>query len=109
MCIRDRIKQTPDVSAVALIGGQRREIRITLNQARLAAYNLSPGQVDGALGLSNRRLPSGQFATGNQQFLLETGQFLKTSEDVRNVIAGVANDKTIFVRDVAEVSDGGEE
>ncbi len=40
--VDDTIKQTPDVSAVALIGGQRREIRITLNQARLAAYNLSP-------------------------------------------------------------------
>jgi len=107
--VDDAIKQTPDVSALALIGGQRREIRITLNQARLAAYNLSPVQVVGALGLSNRRLPSGQFASGNQQFLLETGEFLRTPEDVRNVVAGVTNDKAIFVRDVAEVSDGGEE
>jgi multidrug efflux pump subunit AcrB len=111
--IDDSIKQTPDVSAVALIGGQRREIRITLNQARLAAYNLSPVQVVGALGLSNRRLPAGQFASGNQQFLMETGQFLRTADDVRNVVAGVTpgvtGGKTIFVRDVAEVSDGGEE
>jgi multidrug efflux pump subunit AcrB len=107
--VDDTIKQTPDVSAVALIGGQRREIRITLNQARLAAYNLSPVQVVGALGLSNGRLSSGQFASGNQQFLMETGQFLRTADDVRNVTAGVASDKPIFVRDVAEVSDGGEE
>jgi multidrug efflux pump subunit AcrB len=107
--VDDNIKQTPDVSAVALIGGLRREIRITLNQARLAAYNLSPVQVAGALGLSNRRLPAGQFASGNQQFLMEAGQFLRTADDVRNVVAGVASDKTIFVRDVAEVSDGGEE
>jgi len=107
--VDDAIKQTPDVSAVTVIGGQRREIRITLNQARLAAYNLSPAQVAGALGLSNRRLPSGQFASGNQQFILETGQFLCTTDDVRNVVAGVANNKAVFVRDVAEVTDGGEE
>ena len=107
--VDDAIKQTPDVSAVALIGDQRREVRITLNQARLAAYNLSPVQVVGALGLSNRRLPSGQFASGNQQFLLETGEFLRTPEDVGSVVAGVTNDKAIFVRDVAKVSDGGEE
>ena len=31
------------------------------------------------------------------------------ADDVRNVVAGVANDKPIFVRDVAEVTDGGEE
>ena len=105
----DTIKQTPDVSAVALTGGQRREIRITLDASRLGAYNLSPLQVVGALGLSNRRMRSGQFANGNQQYLLETGEFLRTAEDVRNVVAGVANDKPIFVHDVAQVTDGGEE
>src|SRR5579864_5969082 len=52
---------------------------------------------------------SGEFASGNQQFLLETGEFLRTPEDVRNVVAGVASDKPILVRDVAEVGDGGEE
>ena len=107
--VDDAIKQTPDVSAVALIGGQRREVRITLDQARLGAYNVSPLQVVTALGLSNRLLPSGQFASGNRQYLMETGQFLRTSEDVRNVVAGVANDKPIFVHDVAQVIDGGEE
>jgi multidrug efflux pump subunit AcrB len=35
--------------------------------------------------------------------------FLRTADDVRNVVAGVVIDKPIFVRDVAEVSDGGEE
>ena len=107
--VDDAIKQTPDVSAVALIGGQRREVRITLDQARLGAYNVSPLQVVTALGLSNRLLPSGQFASGNRQYLMETGQFLRTSEDVRNVVAGVANEKPIFVHDVAQVTDGGEE
>ena len=107
--VDDAIKQVPDVSAVTLIGGQRREILIALDAGRLSAHNLSPLQVVGALGLSNRRLPSGQFSRGNREYALETGEFLRTAEDVRNVVAGVANDKAVFVRDVAEVTDGGEE
>ncbi len=107
--VDDTVKQTPDVSAVTLIGGQRRAILITLNQARLASYSMSPLQVAAALGASNRRLPSGQFAGGNQQFLLETGQFLTTPEDVRNVVVGTAGNKAVLLRDVAEISDGGEE
>lgn len=109
--VDDSVKQTPDVSAVTVIGGQRREILITLNQARLAAYGISPLQVSAALGASNRRLPSGQFAGGNQQFLFETGQFLTTPDEVRNVVVSTAGTKAkaIFVRDVAEVSDCGEE
>jgi len=107
--VSDTIGQTPDVSAVTLIGGQRREVQITLDPARLRAYGLSPLQVTGALGLSNRRLPSGEFATGNRQYLLETGEFLRTSADVGNVVAGVTDGKAVFVRDVATVVDGGGE
>ena len=106
--VDDTIKQVPDVSAVTLIGGQRREIRIVLDEEKLAAYGLSPLQVAGALGLSNQRLPSGQFAAATEN-TIETGEFLRTAEDVRNAVAGVANDRPVFVRDVAAVSDGGEE
>ncbi len=107
--VDDAIKQAPDVSAVTLIGGQRREIRVTLDAASLAAHNLSPLQVAGALGLANRRLPSGTFASGNREYQLEAGEFLRTADDVRNVVAGVAGDRPVFVRDVATVTDGGEE
>ena len=107
--VDDTVKQTPDVSAVTLIGGQRHEIGITLNAARLSAFSFSPLQVAGALGLSNHRMPSGEFASANQQYRLETGEFLRTSEDVGNVVAGVSNDKAIFVRDVATITDGGED
>ena len=107
--VHDAVKQTPDVSAAVLIGGQKREIRITLNAPRLSAYNLTPMRVSGALGAANRRVPAGEFSSANHQFMLEAGRFLRNAEDVRNVVAGVANGKPIFVRDVAEVSDAGEE
>ena len=107
--LTDTIKQVPDVSAVTLIGGQRREVRIVLDPAKLAGYQLSPLQVVGALGLSNRRLASREFDSGNRAYLLETGEFLRTSEDVRNVVVGVAGDRPVFLCNVAEVADGGAE
>jgi multidrug efflux pump subunit AcrB len=105
----DAVKQVTDVSAVSLIGGQRRQVRVTLDPVKLAAYNLTPLSVVGALGLENRRLDSGRFTQLNREYLLETGEFLRRAEDVGNVVAGVANTKPVFVRDVADVSDGGEE
>ena len=107
--VDDVIKQVPDVSAVTLIGGQRREVRVVLDQGKLSGYNLSPMQVAGALGLSNRRLESGKFDSANREYLLETGEFLRTDDDVRNVVVGVANGSPVFVRNVAEVADGGQE
>jgi len=107
--VDDTVKQVNNVSAVAIIGGQRREIAVTLDEARLAAYSMSPLQVFQALSASNRRLSSGQFASSNREFLVETGEFLRCADDVGNVVAGVANGKPVFVRDVATVTDAGEE
>src|SRR5579863_5158014 len=107
--LHDSIKQAPGVSAVSLLGGQRREVRIVLDSARLAAYNIAPLQVAGALGLSNRRLPAGQFNSGNREYLLETGDFLRCAEDVENVVVGVAGDQPILLGSVAKVEDGGAE
>ncbi|HEX6897512.1 MAG TPA: efflux RND transporter permease subunit, partial [Bryobacteraceae bacterium] len=107
--VDDTVKQVNNVSAVAIIGGQKRQISVALDQARLAAYSMSPLQVFQALSASNRRLSSGQFASNNREFLVETGEFLRCSDDVGSVVASVANGKPVFVRDVATVTDAGEE
>src|SRR5437588_11090747 len=107
--IDDTVKQVTDVSAVTLIGGQRRTIRVTLDEAKLAAYSMTPLQVAGALGLENRRLDSGRFSQGNRDYLLETGEFLRTANDVCDIAVGVVNAKPTYVRNVADDSDSVEE
>jgi multidrug efflux pump subunit AcrB len=107
--LHDLIKQTPEVSATQILGGQRRQIRVTLDPARLAAYSLAPLDVPRALGASNQRLLAGRHAESNREFILEAGHYLETAEDVRRVVVGVASGKPVYVRDIATVSDGGEE
>jgi multidrug efflux pump subunit AcrB len=107
--VHDAIKQVDNVSEVKIIGGDRRQVQITLDAAKLGSFSLSPLQVQQSLGAANTRLPSGQFASANQQFHLETGDFLRNTQDVSNVVVGVWNGKPVYVRDVAAVTDGGEE
>ncbi len=107
--LTDIVKQAPEVSAVQLIGGQRRSLRVTLDPSKLAAYNLAPLDVWNALGTSNQRLDSGRFAQSNQEHLLETGAFLRSAQDVSNVVVNVSTGKPIYVRDLATVADTGEE
>jgi multidrug efflux pump subunit AcrB len=107
--IHDQIKEVKDVSEVKLIGGQRRQIRVTLDETRMAAYNVAPATLVPALEQSNRQLGSGSFASDNRQFLVETGGFLHTAEEVGSVVAGVFNDRPVYLRDIAKVEDGPEE
>jgi multidrug efflux pump subunit AcrB len=107
--VHDTAKQVDNVSAVTIIGGERREVAVVLDEAKLAAYSITPGHVDRALRAANSRNPSGTYAAANRQFLVETGTFLQTAEDVRNTVIAVANSRPVYLRDIATVRDGGEE
>jgi multidrug efflux pump subunit AcrB len=107
--LHDTIKQVDQVSAVAIIGGQRRQVRVDLDEARLAGYHLSPADITGALSTANRRLPAASFSGSNREIVLEAGSFLASADDVRRVVVGVADSHPVFLGDVARIEDGGEE
>ena len=95
----DEIKKDQDVSEFSLIGGQKRQVRITLEPARLKAYHMSAFQITGALQKANFLLPSGSFPAGNREYLVETGAFLKTGEEVGNVVTGIFNGRPVYLRE----------
>ena len=107
--LHDQVKSVPDVSEVKIIGGQRRQVRVLLDPARMAARGVAPAALVGMLRQANRQLPSGSIVAGNREFLVETGGFLRTAEDVGQVVAGVAGGRPVYLRDVAQILDGPEE
>ncbi|HQR35349.1 MAG TPA: efflux RND transporter permease subunit [Blastocatellia bacterium] len=107
--VHDQIKEVSDVSEVKLIGGQRRQIRVTLDESRMAGFNVAPAMIVPVLEQSNRQLQSGSFATGNREFLVETGGFLHTADDVGAVVLSAFNNRPVYLRDVAKIEDGAEE
>jgi multidrug efflux pump subunit AcrB len=107
--VHDQIKEINDVSEVKLIGGQRRQVRVTLDEARMTAYHVAPAMLVAGLEQANQQLPSGSFSSGNREFLVETGGFLHTAEEVGSVVIGAFNNRPVYLRDVAKIEDGPEE
>src|SRR4051794_33201692 len=107
--LHDTIKQVDQVSAVAIIGGQRRQVRVDLDETRLTGYHLPPADIAAALSTANRRLPAASFSGSNREFVMEAGSFLASADDVRRVVVGVADSHPVFLGDVARIEDGGEE
>ncbi len=103
--LSDEIKKDENVSEFSIIGGQKRQVGITLEALKLKAYNLSPLQIVGALSKANFMVPSGSFSTMNQQYVVQTGGFLTDTKEVENVVVGIVNDKPIYLKDVASVID----
>lgn len=107
--VHDEIKQIPDVSEVKIIGGQQRQVRVALDKARMAAFGIAPAALVSVLQQSNQQLQSGHFSSGNREFLVETGGFVGSAEELGRVVVGVFNDRPVYLRDVATLVDGPEE
>ncbi len=105
----DAIKEVNDVSEVKLIGGQRRQVRVVLDKARMAAHSVAPAMIVPMLTQANAQMLSGGFASDNTEFLVEAGGFLDNAEAVGNVVIGVYNQKPVYLKDVADILDGPEE
>jgi Cation/multidrug efflux pump len=104
--IEDEIKQLPNISETTIIGSKPKEIDILFDPAKLNAYNILLPQVIQALQNANFSLPSGEFDKDNYRYKVRTGQFLKSKEDVENVVVAVYNNAPIRIKDIAKVEEG---
>jgi multidrug efflux pump subunit AcrB len=104
--VDDAVKQVPEVAQTMIIGGDRREVRVLLDPAKLAAYNLSAAQIVPMITQANRQVIAGDLTSENKDIVVETGGFLANAREVGDVVVGVSDNKPIYLRDVAQIKDG---
>ncbi len=107
--VEREIASIGDISDVRLTGGERRQVRIELDSARMAARGIDPVAVAAAVRMQNAAAPAGSFESGNREVLVETGAFLHNLEEVAALVVGVHGGRPVYLRDVAELSDGPQE
>jgi multidrug efflux pump subunit AcrB len=98
-----------NIADIRLTGGQRRQISVLLDKARMAAFELDPGRISSALRMQNATQPAGAFEELDREVLVETGAFLENVDELRDLVVGVHRGKPVYLRDVADVRDGPEE
>jgi multidrug efflux pump subunit AcrB len=100
------LQRVEDVAEIWVIGGTPREVRVTLDPQALAARGLSAGEVVQTLQAANAELPAGELLEANRTIPLRVGHVLRDVEQVRNLVLGLAADRAVLLRDVAEIADG---
>lgn len=104
--VEDQIKREPNVSITQLIGGERRTLLVRLDPMRLAAFGLDANQVERMIAGANQSLDAGSFPSVDGQIQLHVGGFLRDVEDVGRVVVHVAGDRPVYLRDIADITDG---
>ena len=97
------------VAQVNLIGGQEREIQVSLDAEKLKGYGLSVPQVQQLVLSSNLDFPTGNVQTREQSILVRLAGKYKTVEELRNLVLTSRNGISIRLSDVADVQDAQKE
>ncbi|MBP6810314.1 MAG: efflux RND transporter permease subunit [Saprospiraceae bacterium] len=102
-----QIQQLKGVAEITMLGGEAREIQVKINQEKIKLYGISLSQVVESINRSGLDLPAGKVQTDKESNSVRlTGKFT-TLADVQNVQIGMpAPNSPVYVKDVAEVTDG---
>jgi CzcA family heavy metal efflux pump len=87
-------------------GGKQRQVSVNLDIPALQAKGLSPTDVITAISAQNLVLPSGTVKMGSTEFNVEMNGSPDTLAALNNLPIRTTNGATIYVKDVAYVSDG---
>lgn len=102
----DRLKTLPGVASV-IIGGERRyAMRIWLDRERIAAYGLTPQDVEDALRRQNIEVPSGRIESSNREFTVLSESDLRTPEQFERLIVREVNGYPVRLRDIGRAELG---
>src|SRR5690625_2292525 len=97
------------VAQVDLIGGQEREIQISIDPYRLEGYGLSLMEVQQVILSSNLDFPTGNVKTRNDQTIIRLAGKFKDIEELRRLPITTADGSHIFLQDIADVQDSEKE
>lgn len=93
------------VAQVTLVGGQEREIQVSLDQEKLKGYGLSIPAVQQAVLSSNLDFPTGNLQTRDSKMLIRLSGKYRNVEEMRNLVISSQNGLQIRLGDVADIQD----
>src|SRR5579875_3676263 len=100
----DAIQPIPGVSTIDTYGGRRRQVDVTVDQVKLAAYGLSPLQIAQALGSTDLVSPVGSLRNGATNLTIRAGTPYSNAEQAAAQIVCVSNGQPVSLVQVANVS-----
>ncbi|MBI2284172.1 MAG: efflux RND transporter permease subunit [Bacteroidetes bacterium] len=105
-----QIQQIKGVAEITILGGEEREIQVKVDQDKLKLYRISMLQVVEAINRSGLDLPAGKVQTEKENNSVRlTGKFTALEDIQRVQVAMPVIGSPVYVKDVAEVTDGKKE
>jgi multidrug efflux pump len=107
--VQPRLSAIAGVQRADILGARTFAMRIWLKPDRLAAFNISPSQVNAALAANNHLSALGNTKGNLVQVALTANTDLRSVEEFKNLVIRQQNNAIVRIRDVADVELGAED
>jgi multidrug efflux pump subunit AcrB len=96
----------PNVSVIGIKGGHKKQFNIKMNAAKLAGYNIAPGQIAMALGGASKSYPLGNFEGDKFSLPSSFSGFIASVDDLKNILVASYQGRPIYLKDIADIEEG---
>jgi CzcA family heavy metal efflux pump len=104
--VRTQLITVPGAVVPSPYGGKQRQISINMDQAAMQSKGIAAGDILNAVALQSVVMPSGTIKIGQSEYDVRTNGSPRTVEELANIPVKQVNGITVYLRDVASVSDG---
>ncbi|WP_368873089.1 efflux RND transporter permease subunit [Shewanella algae] len=107
--LETELKRIPGTRDVESMGSHELVLNVRINPAKMSFYSVSFDAINRALGANNAVSMPVSLVQDNQEIKVQTGQFLRSLEDVQQLVVAVHNDSQgkaapVFLSDIADIS-----
>ena len=103
--VSNPLQRIAGVGAVSIMGVPQREVYIYCDPTKLESFNLSVEAVAAVVGAENRNTPLGSMDMGSNTYALRVQGELSDVRQLEDLIVSNVGQKTVYLRDVARVTD----
>ena len=104
--IRYQLNSAEGISEVATVGGFVRQYQIDVDPHKLLAFNVSLHHMFDAVRRSNVDVGAKVIEEGGAEFIVRGLGFIKSVEDIENIVIGSREGVPIYIKNVGEVTIG---
>ena len=105
--VEAELKRVSGSREVQTIGGPGRVVQVTLDPSRLRQRGVDVVRLRETLAVANFGMPAGQvIGDAGRTVTFETGEFLRSADEVGDLVVGVHAGKPVYLREVAAVEAG---
>ena len=104
--VTNEIEKVKDVAITNEIGGRTRELKVVLDKDKMAENGVDALSIMQMIQANNGSSQSGSFVQNDTEYLVTTGKFLASAEDVENLVIGVNKNMPVYLKQVAAIQDG---